>query len=342
MDVSVFAPNFRHVRSALVELLGEEKFAALYPELSGFAIGGTSADGSRSVTTLGLFSAITAKIAARHDAFDIYLLNAIKLDLHSLQVAPENRYRGDDGPNDARLCAIVAESFGKDFVNANYLAHLSNNHRYLYVSVPKTGCTKIKKTLQDAESGRALDHSHHVHTPVFSPLLEPIDDVATLHAALTSKDWFRFGFVRNPFSRILSCYLDKIVRAPFERQRLLPVLGLDAAAPVPAFSEFVRLIARQQDSERDIHWASQYYLLRPDRIDYTFIGRFERLPADLQHVCDKLSITPLEPTEKREHSAGAAPGMADYYGEDEQRMIAEAYHRDFATFGYDPKILPQT
>jgi hypothetical protein len=338
MDGSVFAPNFKHVRSALAEVLGEGKFASLYPELSGFADASTA---PRASTAADLFDAIISKIAARQDEFDIYLLNAIKLDLHSLRVASENRYRGDEGANDARLCAIVADCFGKDFVNANYLAHLSNNYRYLYVSVPKTGCTKIKKTLQDAESGRVLDHSHRVHAPIFSPLLEPIDDVATLQKAMTSRDWFRFGFVRNPFERILSCYLDKIVGVQSERQRLLPILGLDAADPAPTFDVFVRLIARQRDSERDIHWASQHYLLRPDLVDYTFVGRFERLPADLQHVCDRLSISPLESTGKKEHDAGRAPEMTHYYGEAERSVIAEAYRRDFETFGYDPDVLPQ-
>jgi hypothetical protein len=340
MDVSVFAPNFQHVRAVLEELLGEGKFAALYPELSGVGDSGTSIEDPSQTNAAALFAAITAKIAVRRDEFDIYLLNAIRLDLHSLKVAPGNQYRGDNGANDARLCSIVAGTFGKDFVNANYLAHLSNNYRYLYVSVPKTGCTKIKKTLQDAESGRALDHSHRVHAPIFSPLLEPIDDVVTLRAAMTSDAWFRFGFVRNPFSRILSCYLDKIVRSAGERQRLLPVLGLDAAAATPSFSEFVRLVSQQDDGARDIHWASQYYLLRPDLVDYTFIGRFERLSADLKHVCDTLSISPLEPMEKKEHSVGDVPRMCDYYTATEQRMVAEAYRHDFEAFEYDPNALP--
>ena len=249
-------------------------------------------------------------------------------------------HRGDDGPNDLQLRSIVADRFGKGFVIANYLAHISNNRRYLYVSVPKVGCTKIKRILQEAEYGHLLPNIHQVHEPIFSPLLEPIDDIKLLNAVLAEPDWTRFTFARNPFTRVLSCYMDKIVRSPWERQRLLPTLGLDPDA-LPSFAEFLECVSGQDDLSRDIHWASQHHLARPDLVDYTFVGRFERFTEDLRKICDTLGITPLEPLDKAEHHLGATGKLAEFYGERERRLVAGIYECDFEVFGYDPSDLPR-
>ena len=158
---------------------------------------------------------------------------------------------------------------------------------------------------------------------------------------MTSPDWFRFGIVRNPFARILSCYLNKIAGSEWQRRSIAGKLGLREGDPVPSFREFLRRIASQQDVDRDIHWASQHYLLCPDLVNYSFIGRLENISRDLGYILERLSITPFDPIEQKEHSAGALEKMADYYGSEERKLVVEIFQRDFEAFGYDPDALPR-
>lgn len=332
-----FSVHFQQMHDAVAGMIGQDAFDAGYPELLDL---GESAGSSEGVPApLAVFEAMIAKIARKQESMDMHLLNASKRDLHNLPYIPENIYLGNGGANDKRLMDAVADSFGKDFINANYLGHLSTRFHYLYVATPKVGFTKIKKMLFEAEQGRPVV-DRILHDPAFSPLLEPIDDIDLVAKALASPDWFRFAFVRNPFTRLVSCYVQKIQRSSDQRPRLLPVLGLPADAPTPSFAEFVRRVADQDDAVRDIHWASQHHLLRPDLVKYDFVGRMERMAEDLAHVCERLSITPLQPLDLKINRVGGIETVASHYDDALQRLVVSTFARDFEAFGYDPERLP--
>lgn len=334
-----FALHFQKIYDMFLSRVGKDEFDSIYPEIVRL-LDQIPPEQASGPLPLAVFDAITTKIAREPERSDMHLLNASKRDLHHLPLKPESIYFGNGSSNDARLLDFVSARFGKDFVNANYLCHLSANFRYLYVATPKVGFTKIKKLLYEAEQGRPVKDEFVLHDPVFSPLLEPIDDIDILNTALASPDWFRFCFVRNPFTRLISCYIQKIVSSGEQRQRLLPVLGLAPDAPTPSFEEFVRLVSDQEDAARDIHWASQHYLLRPDLVNYDFVGRMERMAEDLRHVCGRLSITPFEPLEIKMHRVGGVETTAGYYDDALRRLVARTYARDFDVFGYDPETLP--
>lgn len=333
-----FALHFQKIYDMFLSRVGKDEFTSIYPEIVRL-LDQVPPEQTSGPGPLAVFDAITTKIARERERSDMHLFNASKRDLHHLPLKTDNIYFGNGSSNDARLLACVSARFCKDFVNANYLCHLSANFRYLYVATPKVGFTKIKKLLYEAEQGRPVDNSV-LHDPAFSPLLEPIDDIDLLDTALVSPDWFRFCFVRNPFTRLISCYIQKIVSSEPQRQRLLPVLGLAADAPTPSFEEFARLVSEQEDAARDIHWASQHYLLRPDLVNYDFVGRMERMAEDLHHVCRRLFITPFEPLDVKMHRVGGVETTAGYYDDALRRLVAQTYARDFEVFDYDSETLP--
>jgi hypothetical protein len=166
-----------------------------------------------------------------------------------------------------------------------------------------------------------------------SPLLAPLDEPRLYFTALQTDDWFRFTFVRDPFDRALSCYLDKIVNSVPERHRLLPELGFDPVGDVPSFADFLKAIADQPDGQRDLHWAPQSWLTQPATMRYHFIGRLERFDQDFHHVCDKLGIVAVTDTVR--HSTKASEKLASFYGGEEIRLVQAIYAADFTTFGYD-------
>ena len=57
-----------------------------------------------------------------------------------------------------------------------------------------------------------------------SPLLAP-SDIGASAELLRGEEFFKFTFVRNPFDRLLSCFLNKISRPTVQRQLLLAQMG---------------------------------------------------------------------------------------------------------------------
>lgn len=136
---------------------------------------------------------------------------------------------------------------------------------------------------------------------------------------------FTFTFVRNPFARVLSCYLDKVVDGS---PKFTSLLG-GKIADFPAF-----LAALEKGALRaNGHWAPQDELipLAPQRLG--FIGRVESIEADLPLVLGRIFGTreyavPQSPF--RTTSADAR--LAAFYGPKETAQVRRLYARDFALF----------
>jgi hypothetical protein len=225
----------------------------------------------------------------------------------------------------------------------NYICHWSRIHGYVFVETPKVACTTIKRVLQAAElgPGRIAERPADVHDRGRSPLLSPCEDPGAFASAMQDPDVFRFAFVRNPFSRALSCWLDKMVKNAFERERLAPKLGFDPATP-PAFGDFLTAVCDQEPAGRDIHWATQTYLLRPNRIRYSFIGRFEFFRPQFLAVCSRLGIDGhADDLPETSHATNAGSKIREYVGQREAAIIRHIYEDDFRNFGYgwDPAVI---
>jgi hypothetical protein len=233
---------------------------------------------------------------------------------------------------------------------ANYLVNWSRRFRYIYVETPKVGCTSIKRMLQHAEvdgddsrlhweSGPEVGMSGgRVHDKELSPLMSPLDSPAEFLEALGSEAFLRFGFVRNPFSRVLSAYLDKVVGNPWERQRHLPAFGFDPDDDV-RFGEVVRAIVDRDPVELDPHWAPQFMLLSPDRIEYALVGRFERLEADLLDVATRLGLVDSfhGAVQIPPHATGASSLLGVHYSPEVVDLVREYYRVDFDAFSYSAR-----
>lgn len=220
----------------------------------------------------------------------------------------------------------------------NYLVHVDDIRRIAYFETPKVACTSIKKYMQDTYAGAPvkLETKNQVHDRQRSPLKTlrnlPDDEVD----AVFEGDYKRFSFVRNPYTRTLSAYLDKIVTNQWERDRHLPMLGFERDAKV-SFLEFLQAIAEIPDGKRDIHFTSQSSLLSTGQIDYDFLGAFERFDADFAHLKSALYDDAMENNYAafgKHHATGASEKVLSYYGFAEQALVEKLYHADFETFGY--------
>ena len=108
---------------------------------------------------------------------------------------------------------------------------------------------------------------------------------ARAHSPFTSEQarWehsrrdFIFTFVRNPYVRVLSAYLDKIagsrdpaVWCPFAERH-----GLGEGEI--SFGQFLRLVASEAPETRDTHWRPQTLMIGVGFVPYDFVGTMETL-----------------------------------------------------------------
>ncbi|XP_074657210.1 carbohydrate sulfotransferase 13-like [Tubulanus polymorphus] len=183
------------------------------------------------------------------------------------------------------------------------------------------------------------------------------------------KKYYRFIFVRDPFSRLLSCYRDKFLnrtddfyyRRVYGRKIVKSFRSSASDDEIEkgsaTFGEFLRYLAPRNDREdtRDDfincfndHWSQYHELCEPCEFKYDFIGRFETLATDLNYVIRKAGIsnvTEVFEQSRRQRKRKTNPAMIDEFyrdipGDIIQRVYDE-YKWDFEMFNYDcPPFLP--
>ena len=96
------------------------------------------------------------------------------------------------------------------------------------------------------------------------------------------KDYFKFSFVRNPESRFISAWKDKVLRQNyfhFSNKEYEMMKDLDY---------FINWVKTLDIENCDEHLRSQLALVDVDNMD--FIGKFENFEEDFQFVLDRLNI----------------------------------------------------
>lgn len=233
-----------------------------------------------------------------------------------------------------------------DIADFDYTIYISPRYNYAYAFTPKAGCTTVKKLLTDAEFAepQAYTDVEYLHYREFLPFLKP-SQVGDPKVFFQRKDIFKFCFVRHPYSRLLSGYLDKVVGRKPQRDSILATLGKDQTYE-PTFAEFIKAVCAQPVHKQDQHWRVQYYLTYQMGIDYDFIGRFENLRHDVSQVAEQLGIlsfltedilgSPTQQAMGQHHATGADALVEKYYDASLKRMVQRAFEEDFEFFGYAP------
>jgi hypothetical protein len=212
---------------------------------------------------------------------------------------------------------------------------ISATDEFFYNRIPKVANSTIISTLarySTARSGTELkvDAKLFFQRPAFA-------------SSKTARDikhkYYKFVFVRNPFTRVLSAYLDKVVRQNSIRYRRWALKNGQPQSP--SFADFCRYLDGGGLYE-DAHWAPQVDCLLIPFADFNFVGRFETVDADLKQVVthifgDENPVLHLSGP-PRTH---AGDKLGKYYSEEESGTIARLYAKDFAMFGYDPEALGQ-
>ena len=136
---------------------------------------------------------------------------------------------------------------------------------------------------------------------------------------------YAFTVVRNPYSRVLSCYLDKIATP---KRKFREHLDLDDRN-----LSLIDFLHRLNDGylRADPHWAPQSELAPFPWLD--FVGRVESLNQDLNAVLAKVFHNAALPVvTKTTGQTNSQSKLNEYCGRAERALIARLYARDFEQF----------
>jgi len=230
-----------------------------------------------------------------------------------------------------------------------YGLNISSKYRYVYVGNPKTGGSSLKSAMVELEirnSNKKLDY-HNLKTfrdRNISPL-ERLDELPT-NAPLTFLVNNRYKFVtmvRNPYTRLISCYRDKIINNNQQKAGILRILGYDhnKLDRHIEFREFVSAVIGQSDYEMDPHWRVQTSQVLYGILPYSFIGRFENYHNDFKGIFREIGLEESEiPNLRHLHISKSQTdeGCSTFYSADLQDSVYKRYRQDFEVFGYNYEL----
>jgi hypothetical protein len=241
--------------------------------------------------------------------------------------------RADLGP----VTREYVKSMGWRSVNMHTQISLVN--RYVYVEVPKAGCGTMKATLGGLEAARKgpglvqrvqdAPHNRINATPFVKPFQLPSD---MLEEVFTSPAYRRFTVVRDPASRVLSSYLEKIQQGLKQSEVVVEALGIPASEIT--FTQFLDVIAAQDSREQDPHWRRQADHVGWGIVDYDDAIHLENLDASWSRVGELTGIADLRETFYCKNSTGASSRVDEYFTSELREKVRSIYSRDYEVFGY--------
>jgi len=246
----------------------------------------------------------------------------------------------------SKVRSVVDEIGGREM---NYAYNISLKHNYLYVENAKCACTTVKTVLGKAEFDGALLgnvtpqwYLDYVHVNVLgTPFVEPFQLTEQQFAEILGGPVFGFAFVRNPYTRLLSGFLDKVRRGNPESQEIVEALGGGKRPEDISFEEFISAIESLSQSHRilDKHWRPQSQQMCVSVIDYDFIGKIELLDADFRRLKIHLGIDlPYDGAVSGRHSTGSKNKIESYYDQKNQERVYRLYEQDFEIFKYKKQL----
>lgn len=234
-----------------------------------------------------------------------------------------------------------------------YGTFVSLARRYVYVETPKAACTSIKRMIA-ALDGVDINYTsppYHretrlemfVHQRRYFDLPSLLDLDQTVRDDIFSgaDRWFAFATSRNPFSRAVSVFENKI-RLGEPRYRALEARYGDRGAfssVRDAFKAFVdEVLCDPARRDLDPHFSAQSRLLMPRLIPYSRIFKLDEMDQLVEQLTAHVGVeggadAPALPRE----NAGFGGSWRDYYDGEAALGVAQAYAEDFSVFGYDPQ-----
>lgn len=189
----------------------------------------------------------------------------------------------------------------------------------IYIHIPKSAGISINRSLFGNIGGGHKTATQY--KKIFGPY--------------TFRKYFKFSFVRNPYSRLLSAFLFLKKGGFNERNK---EWFENNVKQFDTFEDFVTGWVTTENIFSYYHFLPQYYFLYDKRImnimvDY--IGKVENIEEDFDFVCHRLGV------KRQLMSLNQTSGGIDwksYYNDHTMKIVSGVYKLDFDLFNYSHEI----
>tara|TARA_Y100001973_G_C5097958_1_gene281071 strand:- start:187 stop:759 length:573 start_codon:yes stop_codon:yes gene_type:complete len=186
---------------------------------------------------------------------------------------------------------------------------VNHEKKYVFISIAKTASTSIR---------RRLGYNDDPPPEIYHMFLKDI-----IKEQPKAKDYFKFAFVRNPYDRLYSTYIN------------LKYDGHDWATHLKKKSTFREFVLDFKQSEycNYIHLQPQSsYIKCDENIAVDFLGKYEALNEHFKIVENILKLPNKKLIKLR--SASVVPEEPKFYDEGMKQIVRDIYKEDFERFGY--------
>jgi hypothetical protein len=204
---------------------------------------------------------------------------------------------------------------------------VSDSHRVVFVHVPKTGGSSVDRIFDD-EVDDARRVAHRTRHSTYRALLKTEPGLA---------DYWSFGFVRNPWARMVSWW--SMLSGVFARAAAGDVAVQQKIARHPNVwlaegeyhEDFSRFVLEATEAIPKVG-RPQLTTLSGKNGPVDFIGRLESFDDDIAVVRERLGLPAVEKVPRVNRSTHG--DYRDYYDDVTRQKVAEVYAADIEAFGY--------
>ena len=228
-----------------------------------------------------------------------------------------------------------------------YSTFISIPKRYMYFEVPKAACTKMKELLWRLENGPPIQllagnlyetrREMFIHDRKNVPLPSLVDlDEKTQREVLESPDFLRMTFVRNPYTRLISAWKNKVMLCEPGYEKVYAEIKGDLPPfhkkSLITFDEFVEYIATRCDLRTgNLHWRRQCDHIFYSALNFSFVGKIERMAEGLLRFEQHLGLPRAFVADARNVSRGSE---GEGYNTSLADKVYSLYREDFEKFDY--------
>ena len=239
---------------------------------------------------------------------------------------------------------------------------INHQYKFIYCPIPKVASTSIKQAIIGLTNTN--DDWQCIHTYTSGRFSLGIYHHEDAKKFLQDRQYWRFAFIRNPWTRIISSYVSKFAHptrkeAPSFAKRVIDWVYADLGLETNyeksiTFKQFLKYVVTTENQQLDIHWKPQNLFLSKNYA-FDFIGQFENIEQDFEYVQEKLNIQLKLPWKNKKYekvkvSKGSKefydyyphelkqlsnmPLYQQFYNSDLIDLVAKKYSQDIAIFNY--------
>lgn len=185
---------------------------------------------------------------------------------------------------------------------------INHKYKFIFIHIPRTGGSSIEAQFQyykdpSDKHWNLFDWKNKLTFEQFNT-------------------YFKFSFVRNPWSIVISNYLDK---GWYSNKNKGGEIGFHAGKSLKYFLSKYEIAPHE-------HGDSFFDYLDPEQMD--FIGRFENRAEGIKYISDKIGFN-ICPNIQRRKKPFKTKHYTEYYDEETKQIVAEKYAKDIEYFDYE-------